>query len=215
MGEFGLLFAIPLWLQNVEGLTPVSSGLVLLWLAGGAFLASGVGGGLSGKVSPTTMVRAGVALELIAVAGIGFFASAETGFWSIVPWLFAYGIGIGLATAQLTGVIMVDVPMNKAGQASGTQSTARQVGSALGIAVLGTMLFTSVQSSVETRLGDLKNQGINDKMTSQISDAVVESAGGAIPHISEGLQQIGVPMMLADKVQTGLSSNQRARRSDR
>jgi EmrB/QacA subfamily drug resistance transporter len=202
MGEFGVLFALPLWLQNVLSLTPISSGLVLLWLAGGAFLASGVGGGLSGKVSPTAMVRAGVALELIAVAGIGFFASAETGFWSIVPWLFAYGIGIGLATAQLTGVIMVDVPMNKAGQASGTQSTARQVGSALGIAVLGTMLFTAVQGSVETRLGDLKNQGINDKMTSQISDAVVESAGGAIPHISDGLQQIGVPIMLADKVQT-------------
>ena len=37
MGEFGILFAIPLWLQNVLGLSPVDSGLVLLWLAGGAF----------------------------------------------------------------------------------------------------------------------------------------------------------------------------------
>ncbi len=202
MGEFGVLFAIPLWLQNVLGLTPISSGLVLLWLAGGAFLASGVGGGLSGKVSPTTMVRVGVALELVAVAGIAIFANAETGFWSIVPWLFAYGIGIGLATAQLTGVIMIDVPMNKAGQASGTQSTARQIGSALGIAVLGTMLFTSIQSSIETRLGDMKNQGINDKMISQISTAVVDSAGGAIPGLSASLQQYRVPANIADKVQT-------------
>ena len=202
MGEFGVLFAIPLWLQNVLGLTPISSGLVLLWLAGGAFLASGVGGGLSGKVSPTTMVRVGVALELVAVAGIAVFANAETGFWSIVPWLFAYGIGIGLATAQLTGVIMIDVPMNKAGQASGTQSTARQIGSALGIAVLGTMLFTSIQSSIETRLGDMKNQGIDDKMISQISTAVVDSAGGAIPGLSASLQQYHVPASIADKVQT-------------
>jgi len=202
MGEFGVLFAIPLWLQNVLGLTPISSGLVLLWLAGGAFLASGVGGGLSGKISSTTMVRVGVALELVAVVGIAVFASVDGGFWSIVPWLFAYGIGIGLATAQLTGVIMVDVPMNKAGQASGTQSTARQVGSALGIAVLGTMLFSYVQSSIEHRLGDMANQGINDKMTSQISTAVVDSAGGAIPGMSAYLQGLHVPMAIADKIQT-------------
>ena len=204
MGEFGVLFAIPLWLQNVLGLTPISSGLVLLWLAGGAFLASGIGGGLSGKVTPVTMVRVGVALELIAVFGVAFFASVSGGFWSIVPWLFAYGIGIGLATAQLTGVIMVDVPLNKTGQASGTQSTARQVGSALGIAVLGTMLFTSVQSSIDSHLGsaEFRNQGINDKMTSQISTAVVDSAGGAIPGLSDSLQTFRVPKALADKVQT-------------
>lgn len=204
MGEFGVLFAIPLWLQNVLGLTPISSGLVLLWLAGGAFLASGIGGGLSGKVTPVTMVRVGVALELIAVFGVAFFASVSGGFWSIVPWLFAYGIGIGLATAQLTGVIMVDVPMNKTGQASGTQSTARQVGSALGIAVLGTMLFTSVQSSIDSHLGsaEFRNRGINDKMTSQISTAVVDSAGGAIPGLSDSLHKIyGAPKDLADKVQ--------------
>jgi EmrB/QacA subfamily drug resistance transporter len=206
MGEFGVLFAIPLWLQNVLGLSPISSGLVLLWLAGGAFLASGVGGGLSGKVSPAAMVRAGVALELIAVAGIAVFASVDGGFWSIVPWLFAYGIGIGLATAQLTGVIMVDVPMNKTGQASGTQSTARQIGSALGIAVLGTMLFTSIEGSLQTRLDNMANDGITKDVSSQIITAVVDSAGGAIPEISNGLQQLRVPADIADKVQAEAGS---------
>ena len=63
----------------------------------------------------------------------------KTGWWPIAPCLFIYGLGIGLATAQLTGVIMVDVPMNQIGQASGSQSTVRQIGSALGIAVLGTV----------------------------------------------------------------------------
>ena len=206
MGEFGVLFAIPLWLQNVLGLSPISSGLVLLWLAGGAFLASAVGGGLSGKVSPTAMVRAGVALELIAVAGVAIFANVEVGFWSIVPWLFAYGIGIGLATAQLTGVIMVDVPMNKTGQASGTQSTARQIGSALGIAVLGTMLFTSIEGSLQTRLDNMANDGITKDVSSKIITAVVDSAGGAIPEISNGLQKLRVPADIADKVQAEAGS---------
>ena len=129
MGEFGILFAIPLWLQNVLGLSPISSGLVLLWLAGGAFLASGIGGALSGKLPPARAVQLGVLLELIGVLGIGLVASQENGWAWIAPFLLIYGIGIGLATAQLTGVIMVDVPMEKNGQGSGSQSTVRQVGS--------------------------------------------------------------------------------------
>ncbi|MEY4648236.1 MAG: hypothetical protein RL009_652 [Actinomycetota bacterium] len=201
MGEFGILFAIPLWLQNVLLLTPIESGLVLLWLAGGAFLASGVGGALSGKVSPRTMVQSGVALELVGAIGIALFASTEVGMWSIAPFLFIYGVGVGLATAQLTGVIMVDVTMDKIGQASGSQSTVRQVGSALGIAVLGTMLFTGVQSSLENRIAE---QSIASEQSSAIVDLVVDTAGGVLPSLPELLQSpaTGAPLSkeVADQI---------------
>jgi EmrB/QacA subfamily drug resistance transporter len=193
MGEFGILFAIPLWLQNVLLLSPIESGMVLLWLAGGAFLASGVTGGLNGKVSPKVLVQGGVALELVGAIGIALFANTEAGMWSIAPFLFVYGIGVGMATAQLTGVIMVDVPMDKIGQASGSQSTVRQVGSALGIAVLGTMLFTGVQSSLEARIAD---QVTDEVQSSKIVDLVVDSAGGVIPGLTDLLQSpaTGAPL---------------------
>jgi len=178
LGEFGILFALPLWLQNVEGLSPLSSGLVILWLAGGAFLASGIAGALSGKLSPASAVRIGVGLELVGVIGIAIVAQAGAGWAVVAPFLFLYGIGIGLATAQLTGVILADVPMNKIGQASGSQSTARQVGSALGIAVLGTVLFTATQSSLDAKLTDL---GVTGPTQSEISNLVVDTAGGVIP----------------------------------
>ena len=178
MGEFGVLFAIPLWLQNVLGLSPVDSGLVLLWLAGGAFLASGVGGALSGKLAPAMAVRIGVGLELLGVIGVALLANDQTGWGPVAPCLFIYGLGIGLATAQLTGVIMVDVPMNQIGQASGSQSTVRQIGSALGIAVLGTVLFTQVQSSL---LSKLTNLGMPQEGADKFTNAVVDSAGVAIP----------------------------------
>ncbi|CAB4608817.1 unannotated protein [freshwater metagenome] len=205
MGEFGLLFAIPLWLQNVQGLNAVSSGMVLLWLAGGAFLASGVGGALSGKLSPVNAVRIGVALELIAVAGIAFIASTEGGWQAIAPFLAVYGVGVGLATAQLTGVIMTDVPMTKAGQASGSQSTVRQIGSALGIAVLGTVLFTATQASIETRIVDLKSLSVLDEPTrqvlaEQIAKPVSDSAGAAIPAIPQFLTSQGMPQAVAEEV---------------
>ena len=149
LGEFGLIFALPLWLQNVGGLSAVSSGLVLLWLAGGSFLASGAGGALSGKLPAVQAVRIGVALEMIAIAGISFFANNEAGWWSIAPWLLVYGLGVGLATAQLTGVILVDVPVDKIGQASGSQSTVRQIGSALGIAGLEPFCLLQVRHQLK------------------------------------------------------------------
>jgi EmrB/QacA subfamily drug resistance transporter len=197
MGEFGILFAIPLWLQNVLGLSPISSGLVLLWLAAGAFLASGVGGALSGKLPPARAVQIGVGLELIGVLGVALFASTEAGWAILAPLLFLYGIGIGLATAQLTGVIMVDVPMTSTGQASGSQSTVRQVGSALGVAVLGTLLFTGTQASMEQRLSDLE---VPTAQSIVLVNAVVDSAGSAIPALTDGLVAQQVPKELAEEI---------------
>ena len=202
MGEFGLLFAIPLWLQNVDGLNALSSGLVLLWLAGGAFLASAVGGAMSGRVSAVNAVRIGVALELVGVLGIAIAASTATGWQGIAGYLFIYGLGVGLATAQLTGVIMVDVPMDKIGQASGSQSTVRQIGSALGIAVLGTALFTSTQAATANNISELSAfQGVQtvqvEAESRAIADQVVKSAGAIIPFLDDIYMAQGTPENLA------------------
>jgi EmrB/QacA subfamily drug resistance transporter len=188
MGEFGLIFALPLWLQNVEGLNSLSSGLVLLWLAGGAFVASGAAGASGGKIPPRVSVQVGVVLELVGVAGIAYFAANGGGWGPIAPFLFIYGFGVGMATAQLTGVILVDVPFQKIGQASGSQSTVRQIGSALGIAVLGTTLFTFSQSAIESRIENLemfKNAPASDVavVAKSLGGSVVDSAGGIIPSI--------------------------------
>ncbi len=206
MGEFGLLFAIPLWLQNVSGLNALSSGMVLLWLAGGAFLASAVGGALSGRISPVTAVRIGVALEMIGVLGIALGANTLNGWQGIAGYLFIYGIGVGLATAQLTGVIMVDVPMDRIGQASGSQSTVRQVGSALGIAVLGTALFTSTQAAVATNIESLSVfKGAPTAQVKVVSDSisnlVVDSAGAILPNLPQFLVTTGMPENVATDIQ--------------
>ncbi|MFS2030153.1 hypothetical protein ACEN85_08590 [Curtobacterium sp. CT11-45] len=90
---------------------------------------------------------------------------------------FVYGFGVGLATAQLTSVVLRDVPVERSGEASGAQSAARQIGSALGIAVLGTVPFTSTGTLLQHRLEDA---GASIASASQIADAVVASSGGSI-----------------------------------
>ena len=178
LGEFGLLFALPLWLQNVLGYSAFDTGKILLALAMGSFLASGAAAGLSNR-GPVFVVRAGIALEIVGIAVAGLVIAVDTPWWMICGPLFIYGAGVGLATAQLTGVALADVPVQNSGQGSGITSTTRQLGSALGIAILGTVLFSSLGNDFESRL--LAYPQISAVARTELTTSVVKSAGAVIP----------------------------------
>ncbi|MCY0903690.1 DHA2 family efflux MFS transporter permease subunit [Arthrobacter sp. H14-L1] len=177
LGEFGIVLSLPIWLQNVLGYSALQTGLILVALAAGSFLASGFAGAFGNRVAPVLIVRVGIVAEIAGVFGLGVVIGPTTGWGILIPFLFVYGFGVGLATAQLTGVVLKDVPPAKSGQASGTQSTARQIGSALGIAVLGTILFTTASAQLDNSLRDAQ---IPDANRRQLVTAVVESSGAAI-----------------------------------
>ncbi len=181
LGEFGLLFALPLWFQNVLGYTAFQTGLVLLALAGGSFVASGLGAAIGRTRSPVFIVRLGIALEITGIAGIALLLRPDSSWLLTAPLLFVYGVGVGFATAQLTGVVLADVPVERSGQGSGTQSTARQVGSAFGIAVLGTVLFSVLGARLD---GSLQQQGVPDQVRTRLVEAVKGSAGAVIPSLA-------------------------------
>ena len=146
LGEFGLLFALPLFLQAVIGYSAFETGLVFLALAIGAFFAAPGAATLARRYGPRWVVTLGMALEAVGiVATTLLISSTVSGFMLAIP-LFVYGIGVGFATAQLTSIVLSDVPVEPSGLASGANSTLRQVGSALGIAVLGTVLFSTLVS---------------------------------------------------------------------
>ncbi|BDZ42241.1 MFS transporter [Paraoerskovia sediminicola] len=177
LGEFGIILSLPIWLQNARGYDALQTGYVLLGLAIGSFVASGAAGALSNRMEPVWMVRIGILAEIVGVAGIGSVLAVDAPWAGIVGFLFVYGFGVGMATAQLTGVILKDVPVEESGLGSGTQSTSRQLGSALGIAILGTVLFTTTGSTLDTRLDDM---GVPPAQADQAVTAVVDSSGGAI-----------------------------------
>ncbi|KQQ52835.1 DHA2 family efflux MFS transporter permease subunit [Plantibacter sp. Leaf314] len=177
LGEFGIILSLPIWLQNVLGYSALQTGVVLLALAIGSFVASGFAGAFGNRVAPVTIVRVGILAEVAGVIGIGLAVGTDTPWFAIAVSLFVYGFGVGLATAQLTGVVLKDVPIEQSGQGSGTQSTARQIGSALGIAVLGTVLFVSTASVLDARLDDA---GIPVAQRDALVSSVVDSAGASI-----------------------------------
>jgi EmrB/QacA subfamily drug resistance transporter len=190
LGEFGILFSLPLFLQSALGYTAFSAGALLATLAVGAFIAGPTTAPLAARTSPRTVARLGMGFEIIGIVGLGLSISTSTPAWEMAMWLVVYGLGVGYASAQLTGVILADVPVRQSGQASGTQSTARQVGSALGTAVLGTVLFVGLANDTETRVAQV--EGVTAEQAAQVAQVVEESAGTAIPGIAakEGGQPI-------------------------
>ncbi len=178
LGEFGILFVLPLYLQGALGLSALQTGAVLIPLAVGTLLAGGVTPQLAPRVGPRGVVQVGLVLEILGIGTLGFVLTSHLSAWTVIPWLFVYGVGVGFATAQLTGVILTDVPVRASGQGSGIQRTVRQVGSALGVAILGTILITTLGSGVTDRLRSVP--GLPPASRAAIAGALRASGGSAI-----------------------------------
>jgi hypothetical protein len=146
MGEFGAFFILPLFLQAGLGLSAIRAGTWLLPAGVAAFLGGGIGGALSRRFGPKYVITVGLALEAAGIWGYVLAFSADTTFRSLLPALLLHGIGIGFATSQLTNVVLSDIPPQKAGSASGAASMVRQVGTALGIALIGAIFVSQAAS---------------------------------------------------------------------
>ncbi len=207
LGEFGLLFTLPLLLQGAMGYSALGTGWLVLALALGTFASSGLTPRLTTRLGPRAVVRAGLALEAIAVGGLALALPAGT--WPLAGLLCLYGVGVGLATAQLTNVILVGVPVARSGEASGLNTTFRQLGSALGVALLGGLLITSLSTVTDSRLADA---GVPDAPRAQIVTAVHQSVGAAIPGLqadpatAQAGQVAAAAMVHAAKLTTGAAA---------
>ena len=190
LGEFGMLFALPLFLQGSLGYTALKTGLVILALAIGTFLSSGVTPQLTNRIGARGVVRVGLLAEALAILGLGLSVGLTINAWAVAGWLFVYGIGVGMATAQLTGVILAEVPVDESGQASGLQSTVRQLGSALGVALLGTLFITTLATTLSTSLS--VHSSLTAAQQAGVVSVVENSAGAVIPRLDSLTGQPGV-----------------------
>jgi len=140
MGQLGLLFVLPVFLQDGKHLSAETNGLWVL--PTGLFIVVGaqVGGRLTRRIGTTAVARTGLILETVGLLAVAFAVSPRLTFLSLLPGFAFYGFGIGFASSQLTNIVLSAIRKEKAGAASGANTTARQVGSALGVAVIGGLL---------------------------------------------------------------------------
>jgi hypothetical protein len=153
LSAFGSLVCVSIWLQTVLGLGAISAGLVTLPLSGLAFVvAGGLGGRLHGA-SPRWIIASGLAL-----IGVGdlLMAGLDGGSdWpSVLPGMAAVGLGVGLMSPTLVSTGMAAVPEERGGMAAGAINTGRQLGLAVGIAVLGSVFSHRVGDALAGTPGE-------------------------------------------------------------
>lgn len=179
VGEFALVFVIPLYLVSSVGLSTVATGLVLAAMAIGAFFSGASARHLAAKIGAPGVVLVGLGLEVFGTLQLAAEERVGQPLWLVVVALVIYGTGLGLASAQLTSLVLGDIPVEQSGQASATQSTVRQIGSALGAAMAGATLSAALAWKSADFVG----------REAELAKAVRESAGGVIV----GLRDQGAP----------------------
>lgn len=177
VGEFAIIFVLPLYLMNVLGLDVMTAGLILAAMAIGAFVSGASARHLAARFGAPGVVLLGLFLEVAGVLILALFISSTSSGWAIAAVLAVYGLGLGLASAQLTSTVLRDVPPKQSGQGSATQSTVRQVGSALGTAFSGAALSVALAITLPKAL---TQAGITGDEATQAAEETRQSAGTTI-----------------------------------
>jgi EmrB/QacA subfamily drug resistance transporter len=136
---FGPFLYLTLFLLDAAGASPTAVGLELMPLSGAALVVSVLGGHYAHVLPVRVVLPAG---QLLCAAGLLAMRGLEpTSPWTVMlPGLLVMGVGIGLANPTVTYAALGVVPATRSGMASGVNNTFRQVGIAIGIAALGTLV---------------------------------------------------------------------------
>jgi EmrB/QacA subfamily drug resistance transporter len=150
MGQMGMFFVLPVFLQDAKHLTAETNGFWMLPFGVCIVIGSQVGGYLTRRLGVARVVQLGLVLEFVGLIAVALVVDPTMTFADLLLPYGLFGFGIGFASSQLTNVILSDIDADKAGVASGTNSTVRQVGAALGVAVIGSVFASlTVSRSIE------------------------------------------------------------------
>ncbi|HEV2634734.1 MAG TPA: MFS transporter [Actinocrinis sp.] len=142
---FAHLTYTSIWLQSILGMSPIDAGLAVSPLALASFVVSAAGGRALHRLAPQLAIGGG----LLCVGGgtlLLMLVSTGSTWTALVPGLLLCGVGVGMVSPVLTSAVLGSVPYQRAGMASGALNTFRQLGYALGIAVLGTVFADRLRS---------------------------------------------------------------------
>jgi EmrB/QacA subfamily drug resistance transporter len=146
LAMFGVFFFMSLYMQNILGYSPVRTGATFLPMTILIILVAPAAGKLSDRIGSRWLMATG--MTLVAVCLVLFSRlGLDAGFWDLFPGLFVGGLGMALTMSPMTAAALGSVPVDKAGVGSGVLNTFRQVGGALGIAVMGAILTSRADAA--------------------------------------------------------------------
>lgn len=172
-GMFGTVFLSAQFLQTVQGYSPLAGGVRTLPWTAMPVLAAPLSGLLSDRIGARRIVAIGMVLQVAGVAWLATVTRVDVPYWQLVPAFVLAGLGMGLYFAPIARLTIDFAPVRLQGVASGTSNALRQLGTVLGVAVLG-----AVFSAVGGYASGLSF--VNGLRTAQIVGATVLAIGAVL-----------------------------------
>jgi EmrB/QacA subfamily drug resistance transporter len=172
LAMFGVFFFVSLYMQNILGYSATKAGATFLPMTILIILVAPAAGKFSDRVGSRWLMGAGMLLVSISLA---IFSQLErtSGFWDLFPGLIVGGLGMALTMTPTTSAAMGAVPVDKAGVGSAVLNSSRQIGGALGIAVMGAIVAASLKVPPT-------NPGAADQFMTGFHHALLAAAGVAL-----------------------------------
>jgi EmrB/QacA subfamily drug resistance transporter len=187
--SFGLLggvYFLSQYLQSVLGYTPLEAGLRMIPMSIALIFAAALSARLAKRLGTKYTVALGAALAGVAMLIMSTTYEVNSTYDTVVLGMIILGLGLGTAMSPATNSVMGSVPVEKAGVGSAMNDTTRQLGGALGIAVLGSIMIgtylTSVAPTLDNVRATLENIPvalISEEMRVQAIDAIERGIQGA------------------------------------
>jgi predicted MFS family arabinose efflux permease len=181
LAMMGSTFYLAYYLQLARGYSPLQAGLCLVAVAVPLMAAAARSGRMAQRFGPRAVATAG--LLLVTLSYLGYvWVDQNTPLWVVEVQLGLMGLGMGNVMAPATNVVMGAVPRAKAGSGAAVNNTIRQVGGALGVAILGSILAASYR-------GHFRSAG--DALPAQTRGGdVAESIGGTFAAIGRTVDAV-------------------------
>ena len=181
----GITFSLPFYLQVLRGYDTLTAGLCFVPFAVGQLLAAPRSASTVARFGYRPVMTAGLALVAVSLLAL-VFVSIETPIWVLLVSFFAFGLGMGNVIAPASTVMQNVLPLARAGAGSAVQNTVRQVGGALGVAIVGTVLATQYATNLSQSWsaaadGTLPPELIDAASQSIMATEAVVSGAGDLP----------------------------------
>ena len=192
----GVTFTLPFYLQILRGYDTLTAGLCFLPFAIGQIIAAPQSARLVLRFGYRGVMTTGLSLVGLSMLGL-----ATVGIDTSIGWVlflfFIFGLGMGSVIAPASTVMQNVLPLARAGAGSAVQNTVRQVGGALGVAIIGTILATQYSQ---------RAAGALDGLPADVPEAARQAASNSIvatDALLDSASQAGAPAGALDAVRTG------------
>ena len=174
----GVFFVVPLYLQLVIGLDALDTGLRMLPISITMFLFSAIGSRLSARVSVRTIVRTGLVVSTLAIVVLIATVDAQLNDLGFAVSMALLGVGMGLIVSQLGNVVQSSVDASGRGEAGGLQYTGQQLGSSVGVALIGAIVLAGL-TNVFVRTIDA-----DERIAPEVAQQVSTAAGNGVDFVA-------------------------------